>query len=196
MKRKILNFLIILNLLSYFKLLADSKKVLMVISFENFRDEELLVPKDILEKNGLKVDIASTKKGIATGMLGAKVKVEMTINEVKIENYDGIIFVGGIGVEKLFDDPFALKLAQEFYEKKKIIGAICLAPGILANSGILKNKKATCFPSAKNILEKKGAIYTGKSIEVYENIITASGPEVVEKFGNEILKLLKKVSSK
>lgn len=186
--KKLIFFLIILFSLSYPK----ERRILMIIAFENFRDEELLVPKKIFEENGFKVDIASSKKGIATGMLGTKIKVEIKMDEVKEENYDGIIFVGGIGSQSLFNDKDAISLAQKFYKNKKVVGAICLAPGILANAGILKGKKATCFYTASSILKKNGAIYTGKDVEVDGNIVTGNGPESAEKFGEAILKLIQK----
>jgi protease I len=187
--KKIL-FLFILIFLSI--LYPKEKKVLMVIAYQNFRDEELFTPKSIFEKNGIKVDIASVKKGIARGMLGGTVNVNLTLNEVKESDYDGIVFVGGSGSADLFDNNEAKKLASEFYKNKKVVGAICLAPGILANAGILKGKKATCFPSASDILIKNGAIYTKNPVEIDGNIITGKGPEVAEKFGMEILKLLLK----
>lgn len=190
---KFKKFFFFLSLLIFISsLYAKEQKVLMIIAFENFRDEELFTPKNILEKNGIKVDIASTKKGVAKGMLGAKVNVELTIDNVKENEYDGIIFVGGIGSEILFNNTYALNLAYKFYKNKKVVGAICLAPGILANSGILKGKKATCWSSASDILKKNGAIYTGNLVEVDGNILTGNGPEAAEKFGMEILKLLKK----
>lgn len=187
--KMLLSIFIILFLINLF---SENKKVLMVIAFENFRDEELFTPKEIIEKNGFSVDIASVKKGIATGMLGAKVNVNLTLKEVKESDYIGIIFVGGIGSESLFNDNYALNLAEKFYKNKKVVGAICLAPGILANSGILKGKRATCFPTASEILKKNGAIYTGNLVEVDGNIITGKGPEAAEKFGMEFVKHLKK----
>jgi len=189
MKYKIL-FLLILVFFSI--LYPKDKKVLMVIAYQNFRDEELFIPKNILEKNGIKVDIASVKKGIARGMLGGTVNVKLILEEVKENEYDGIIFVGGIGCESLFENKEAKRIASEFYKNKKVIGAICLAPGILANAGILKGKKTTCYPSASDILMKNGAIYTKNSVEIDGNIVTGSGPEVAERFGMEILKLLSK----
>jgi len=189
MRYKVL-FLIVLICFSI--LYPKTKKVLMVIAYQNFRDEELFVPKKIFEKNGISVDIASVKKGVAQGMLGGTVNVTLTLNEVKESDYDGIIFVGGTGSESLFDNNEAKKLASEFYKNKKVVGAICLAPGILANAGILKGKKATCFPSASGILKKNGAIYTQNPVEIDGNIITGVGPEVAEKFGMAILNLLSK----
>ncbi|MCM8818064.1 MAG: DJ-1/PfpI family protein [Candidatus Omnitrophica bacterium] len=186
--KKFLFFIILLSLLLY----SQDRKVLMIIAFENFRDEEFLIPKNILEKNGIVVDVASLKKGIAKGMLGAKVNVNLTFEEIEVKNYEGVIFVGGTGSQTLFNNSYAIKLAQDFYKNKKIIGAICLAPGILAKSGILRGKKATCYSSTTDILKENGAIYTGKDVEIDGNIVTGNGPEAAEKFAITFLQLIKK----
>ncbi len=61
----------------------------------------------------------------------------------------------------------------------------------MANSGILKGKKATVYIDGKESLLKSGAIYTGNSLEIDGNIITANGPDAAEDFSNAILKSLK-----
>ncbi|MCD6408633.1 DJ-1/PfpI family protein [bacterium] len=167
------------------------KKVLMIIAFENFRDEELVIPRRIIQKNGFTVKVASWKKGIAKGMLGTKVKVDMKLDEVNVDEFEGVIFVGGIGATKYFNDKTAHRIAKEFYKKKKVIGAICFGPVILANADILKGKRATCFYTKGKVLISKGAKYTGKEVEVDGLIITGNGPKAAEKFGYGFLKLLK-----
>jgi protease I len=85
-----------------------------------------------------------------------------------------------------FDDPVAQNIAKEAVRENKILAAICIAPVILANAGVLRNKKATVFPSEKETLINAGAQYTGKDVEVDGNIITASGPQAAEKFAATI----------
>ncbi|MEM5878899.1 MAG: DJ-1/PfpI family protein [Candidatus Aenigmatarchaeota archaeon] len=168
----------------------EGKKVLMIVAPENFRDEELLKPKEILENVKAEVKIAS--KGVATarGMLGASVSVDLDLSEVEVKSYDAVIFVGGTGAQVYFDDPTALKIAREAYEQRKIVGAICIAPSILANAGILEGKKATSWPSEVSNLEARGASYTGELVTVDGNIITAKGPEAASQFGRAIAEAL------
>lgn len=168
------------------------KKVAMVIPSYDFRDEELLGAKDILEKNGIEVKIASTTLGQVKGMLGAKVTPDILITDIKIKDFDAIVFVGGSGSSEYWDDPFAHKLAQDALKANRIVAAICIAPVTLANAGILKGKRATVFSSEAGQLKEKGANYTGQEVEKDGNIITASGPEAVREFGEELVKALKK----
>jgi len=166
------------------------KKVVMIIAHKNFRDEELEIPKNIMENKGIKVIVASSSRDYATGMLGATVKPDILINEIKVKDYDAIIFVGGSGANCYWNDPTAHLIAQEAVKKGKILCAICIAPVTLANAGVLKGKRATVWPAVKNKLRAKGAIYTGKNLEVDDGIITASGPQAAQEFGKAIVNAL------
>lgn len=168
----------------------EGKSILMVIAPKNFRDEELQKPYDIFTKAGARVRIASSSLKEATGMFGKRVKPDILLEDVNVSEYDAIIFVGGSGASQYFNDPLAIRIAREAYEKGKVIGAICIAPSILANAGILEGKRATSFSSEKSNLEAHGATFTGRNIEVDGRIVTASGPHVAKEFGETIAKLL------
>jgi len=189
---KILLGLIFIILISFSIGLSKSdKKILMIIASQNFRDEELLIPKKLFEKEGYSVVIAGTSLKPAKGMLGAVVTPQILIDQVKVDEYDAIVFVGGVGAKEYFNNSIAHKIAKEAVSKNKILAAICIAPRILAEAGVLKGKKATVWVSEEKILEEKGANYTGKSVEVDGNIVTGSGPQTAEEFAKIIIKLLK-----
>jgi len=166
------------------------KKAVMIIAEKNFRDEELFEPKKILEAEGVKVIVVSTSFNIARGMLGGKVKPDMLLSEIKVDDYDAIIFVGGSGASQYWNDSLAHNIAKEAVEKNKVLGAICIAPVTLANAGVLRGKKATVWPSERGKIEARGAIYTGESVQIEGKIITAEGPQAARKFGEAIAKTL------
>ena len=167
-----------------------AKKAVMIIAFEGFRDEEYREPKAVLEKAGIEVTTASSKLGTATGKLGMKAKVDIILDQVKISNYDAILFIGGPGCYSYYNDSTAHKIAQEAVKEGKLLGAICAAPGILANAGVLKGKKATMFTD-DGTLAKGGATYTGKGVEVDGKIITATGPSTARAWGEKIKEALR-----
>ena len=166
------------------------KGVVMVIPQNNFRDEELLQPKRILEQAGIIVKLASRIRGEATGMLGAKFISEMTLQDINVEDYNAIIFIGGSGASTYWNDPIAHKIARDAYSANKLVAAICIAPLTLAKAGLLKNKRATISSYLAEKLEAEGAIYTTKAVEKDASIITASGPAAVNEFSREIVKAL------
>ncbi|UCG95949.1 MAG: DJ-1/PfpI family protein [archaeon] len=162
----------------------------MVIAPENFRDEELLEPKDIFENAGAGVTVASKGADSAKGMYGAVVTVDEDIESVNADEYDAVVFVGGTGASVYFNDETAWNLAKTAYGGGKIVAAICIAPSTLANAGLLEGKKATCFPSEKGNLEDKGATYTGAVVEQDGRIITGNGPNAATEIGQKIAEAL------
>lgn len=166
-------------------------KVLMIIAPERFRDEELFVTKEELEKDGHEIVIASTVKGICPGSRGGFATATLTMNEVQTGDFDAVIFVGGGGSKVYFANDEVLRIAKEMYKKKTVVAAICLAPVILANAGILIGKKATVAGTEAKTIENKGAKYMGPGVTVDGNIVTGNAPKSSKLFGQKINELLK-----
>ncbi|MBU0963348.1 MAG: DJ-1/PfpI family protein, partial [Nanoarchaeota archaeon] len=91
-----------------------------------------------------------------------------------------------------FDDQKVLEIANEFFNKNKLVAAICIAPSILANSGILQGKRATAFPSEESNLIDRGAIYTANLVTIDDNIITGKNPGAAREFSTQIIRFLGK----
>lgn len=159
------------------------KSVLMIIACKDFRDEELIKPKAVLEEKGVTVKIACSTLDPVGGILETTALPDLLIGDVNVDDYIGVIFVGGSGATEYFDDPVAHKIAIDTLAKGKVLGAICIAPATLARAGVLKGVKATCHPSQKDELKKHGAKFTGTQVEVDGKIVTASGPDVSKIFG-------------
>lgn len=168
----------------------QGKKIAMIIAAKNFRDEELLQPLEIFRANGARVVIASSVLDLTYGMLGSKVVPDLLYDNLKVNNYDAVIFIGGTGAKQYWNDPYAHQLVRSAVDSGKVVGAICVAPVILANAGVLNGKKATVWPTENEKLRKKGAEYTGKDVTVDGRIVTGNGPEAAKKFAEEIMKLL------
>lgn len=166
------------------------KKIVFVVAPEVFRDEEYIEPKIILENAGVEVTTASTVVGDIFGKIKIKAQSQMLVKDIRVEDFDGIFFVGGGGASVYFEDDVAHNIARKFYDSGKIVSAICIAPVILANAGLLQNKKATVFPDGADALLQNGAIYTGNNVEVDGKIVTGNGPQAAKDFANELLKLL------
>ncbi len=152
-------------------------KIVMVIAPTNYRDEELLIPFNYFYSRGADVSIVSRETGTLVGMLGAKVVVDKTLDDVNVTNVDVLFFSGGTGSVVYQNDKKVHMLIKKVYERPKtILASICLAPVIFAKAGILKGKKATVWIGAKDELKKYGAVYTGKPVERDGRILTGDGP--------------------
>lgn len=167
-----------------------SKKVLMVIAPKNFRDAEYTKPKSVIESSGAEVKVTSIQGGTSIGAEGTTVQIDLTVSEVKIEDYDAVAFIGGPGMAEITNDESMQILAKKFYDAGKLTTAICVAPAILAKARILSSKRATAWSGVKADLERGGANYTGENVTVDGNIITANGPGSAHEFGEKIVEYL------
>ncbi|OGC05843.1 hypothetical protein A3H38_06535 [candidate division WOR-1 bacterium RIFCSPLOWO2_02_FULL_46_20] len=169
--------------------MATNKRIALIIAFQGFRDEEYTGPKQVIEAAGIEVTTVSTQSGTATGKFGLPAKVDLLLNDLIIADYEAVVFIGGPGSYALRDNPTAHKIARETVKQGKILAAICAAPGILANAGVVKGKNITMF-SDDGSAARGGANYTGKGVEVDGNIITATGPETAKAFGQSIVRVV------
>lgn len=168
------------------------KKIVFVVAPQNFRDEEYIEPKKILEDAGFHVVTASTVVGEIYGKIKIKANSDILVKNINPDDYDAIFFIGGPGASIYFNDGFVHNLIKLFLNAGKIVSAICIAPTILANAGILKGKNATVFSDGAEALIKGGANYTAKNVEIDGNILTGDGPQSAKEFAQTLIKLLNK----
>jgi len=183
------------NMLEETKNKEEGPKVVLIIAFRGFQDQEYKDTKDSLEKNHIEVITMSSSIGEAEGKFGEKIKIEKTIEEINVNDFNAIVFIGGPGAQEYIDNKTAHKIAKESIEKGKILAAICIAPEILAKAGVLTDKKATVWSSSIDLepiklLEENKAIYSEEDVVVDGKIITANGPMAAKKFGEKIAELL------
>ena len=91
-----------------------SKKAVFILAPEKFRDEEYSEPKLILESAGIETFTASSRMGIAHGKLGLKAKIDLFLPDLKPQQFDAVIFVGGPGCYDYSEDPVAWRIAREY----------------------------------------------------------------------------------
>ncbi len=173
----------------------QNKKIAMIIAYKDFRDEEYLIPKQIFEARGAEVFTASTAKGQARGFFGALTDVDVLVQDLNVDNFDAILFIGGQGMGRNIDNQVFHQTARDALRAGKILGAICISPCILAKAGVLKNKKATVWHDEMDkttikILENNGAIFVDEPVVVDGSIITANGPAAAQKFAEGLTEML------
>ena len=165
---------------------AGPKTAVLIVGSENFHDRELFETMRALGSAGVQTVIASTRTGVIRGMLGGVAEARALVNQLRVDDYDAIVFIGGLGAMEYFDNPVALDIARAAAAKGKVLAAISIAPTILANAGVLRGIRATSFFSEQVVLQQAGATYTGAPIERDRQIITATGPIAVTQFAGAI----------
>jgi 4-methyl-5(b-hydroxyethyl)-thiazole monophosphate biosynthesis len=158
---------------------------------EGFEEIEAVSIIDVLRRADFDVTIVSITETLeVTGSHGIKLLADKIFRNADYELFDMIILPGGMpGAANLNEHLGLREQILNFNESKKLLAAICAAPLVFGNLGILKNKKATCYPGYENQLH--GAIATGENIEVTENIITGKGVGIAIDFALKIVEILK-----
>ncbi len=165
-------------------------RLLVVVAPARFRDEELFEPLDEFQKRGIGTTVVSTRAGTCLGMLGGIVEAKEAIKDQAAASFDGIVVVGGSGSpEYLWNYEPLIRLVQDFHGQKKVIGAICLAPVVLAHAGVLKGREATVFitPESRREMENGGATLQRAGVVSQGRIITADGPASARAFAKSVI---------
>lgn len=152
---------------------------------------EALTVVDLLRRAQIDIEMISiTDDKLISGAHGIDFWADVTKNEANFSMYDGIILPGGLpGTDYLREDAKVKSVIQEFNAKGKLVAAICAAPTVLENAGILENKKVTSYPSCEDKFKK--SVYLNESVVADENIITSRGMGTAIDFSLEIIKFLK-----
>ncbi len=174
-------------------------KVLLVVAFEGYQQVEYNEPKKLLTQVGFQVITASNKSGAAIAKDGSTTEVDVVLNKIKIDEYEGIFFIGGPGALVHLDNETSYAILQKSFQTNTPIGAICISTRILAKSGVLKGKRATGWNEdgqLEDIYKECDVEYVAKEeVVVDDGIVTATGPKVAKEFGEEIIGLLQNKQS-
>jgi len=165
---------------------AAGKKAALIIAGQNYHDAELFETKRVLDAAQVQTFIAGPRRGVIRGALGGAAEATVLLSRLTVSDYDAIIFIGGPGAVEYFGNPAALNIAREAVRTDKVLGAIGIAPSILAGANVLAGVRATSLLSEQPRLMQAGAIYTGAPVEWERLIITATGPEAAPLFGKAI----------
>jgi protease I len=162
------------------------RNALLIIAKLGYQDVELDGVRDELEAAGFSVTLASTQEGECTGKFGGEEHAEFALDDVNVKDYDRVGFIGGPGAANLWQNAEAKRIAQDAVKAKKPLGAICIAPKILAAAEVLVGKKATVWNKdgdQEGFLAMHDVHYTGEPVTVDGLIVTGNGPEASEEFG-------------
>ncbi|MBR5541969.1 MAG: DJ-1/PfpI family protein [Bacteroides sp.] len=176
-------------------------KTIFVFLAEGFEEMEALTPVDILRRAGLSVQTVSVMdEQVVAGAHGVPVIADKMFAEINSEDAEMILLPGGLpGATNLDAHEGLSQMILDFAKEGKPLAAICAAPLVFGNRGLLQGKKATCYPGFETYLQ--GAEYTASLVETDGNFITGKGPgaaiafafAIVEKYcGGDKVNELKK----
>ena len=160
-----------------------------------FEDIEALALVDILRRGGVEVKTVSISNNLMVESAnGITVKADILFDEVNdFSDADILMLPGGMpGAANLNLHEGLRKLLVKQNENGKRLGAICAAPMVLGSVGVLKGKRATCYPGFEKRLT--GAEYTGELCTIDGNITTGKGPAAAFIYGFTLLEQLTSIA--
>jgi 4-methyl-5(b-hydroxyethyl)-thiazole monophosphate biosynthesis len=164
----------------------------LILLADGFEELEFMAPLDILRRGGLDVKTASigAELGVKSAR-GVQVQADSLLKDIK-ENYQVLLLPGGMpGTENLQTNPEVIQLIRHYYDSGKYIAAICAAPKILAEMGLLKGRSATSYPSVQAEVESRCKKYLEANVVIDGPIITSRSAGTSHKLGFALLEILK-----
>jgi 4-methyl-5(b-hydroxyethyl)-thiazole monophosphate biosynthesis len=165
-------------------------KSALILLAEGFEEMEAIGTMDILRRGNINTSSASITGDLTVyGAHNIIVRADACMDELLVDQFDALILPGGgPGSQQLRDNENVRQLVANYCKLQKLVAAICAAPRVLGAAGILKGKKATCYPGIEN--ELKDATVIDAPVVTDGNIITAKGPAYVFDFAFAILDYL------
>ncbi len=164
------------------------RKRVLCLLFPGFEEIEAITPVDLLRRAGAEVVLASVQgEPVVTGRCQIAVQTDAPLASVLDQPFDLLLIPGGPGVKALRADPRIAALARSFAGASKIVGAICAAPTVLADAGLLSSRRYTAHFSVHEELPQALA---GEKVVEDEPLITARGAGTALEFGLALVRRL------
>ena len=162
-------------------------KKIAIFFAEGYEEIEALTVVDLCRRAGIWVDMVSVTDSLqVTGAHGIPVVADKMFADIDLDNAEMLLLPGGLpGATNLDAHQGLSDMIMSFASEGKPLAAICAAPLVFGNRGLLQGKKATCYPGFESYLA--GAEYTAALVETDGNFITAKGPGAAMDFAFAIV---------
>lgn len=170
--------------------LTDKK--IAILAADGFEQAELEEPKKALDKAGAITQIVSPSTGSIQGMRhadkGDKFDVDVKLDNANAQDYDGLLIPGGLmNPDTLRSTPAALKFVRHFFEAGKPVAAICHAPWVLIDAGVVKGRTLTSWPAIQTDVRNAGAHWVDKEVVVDNGLVTSRQPDDIPAFNKKMI---------
>lgn len=169
-----------------------SGKSIAILATNGFEQSELEVPLKTLREAGAQVAVISLEAGEIKGWdkddWGTSVPVDKIIDAVSADSYDAIVLPGGqINPDLLRVEPKVLEFIKAFWTQKKVVAAVCHAPWLLVEAGIVKGRRVTSFPSIKTDVINAGGRWEDSEVVSDQGLVTSRKPDDLPAFCDKII---------
>lgn len=158
-------------------------KRIALLATDGFEDSELQQPLEAVENYGADVVVISDHMDTISGKDGLPVEVDVSIDTAKASDFDGLLLPGGVAnPDKMRLNSKAIEFVRDFFKQHKPVAAICHAPWLLAEAGVLQGRKVTSWPSLKTDMENAGAKWVDQAVVTDHGLVTSRNPDDLDAF--------------
>lgn len=163
-----------------------------VLVEDHYQVLEVWYPYLRLREEGIETVLVGPAKKEYKSKEGYPAEAELSIKEVKAEDFDGVVIPGGYAPDILRRHKEVNTFVRDMHKEGKLVAAICHGGWVPISAGILKGKKTTAFYAIKDDMVNAGAEFLDKEVVVDGNLITSRNPYDLPAFCSKIIKFLKK----
>lgn len=169
-----------------------SNKKIAVLAADGYEQSELEQPVEALKDAGATVEIVSLKSGEIKAMKDHEwsnsVKVDRTVSDAKVSDYDGLLLPGGVlNPDTVRGDENAVKFVKDFFTENKPVAAVCHGPQTLIDAEVLDGVKMTSVKAIRKDLKNAGANWVDEQVVTDGNLTTSRTPEDLPAFNARII---------
>jgi protease I len=176
-------------------------KRIAILATDGVEQVEMTEPRKALEAAGAKTELVSPAKGQLQAWRhmdkGDKFPVDVELDAADPNNYDALVLPGGVAnPDQLRTMPKAVQFVKSFFEQDKPVAAICHAPWMLLEAGVLRGRTVTSWPSLQTDLKNAGAKWVDREVVVDKGLVTSRKPDDLPAFNKKIVEVLSEASQR
>jgi protease I len=176
-------------------------KTIAILATDGFEQVELTQPKQALEAAGAKTQVVSPTpnriKGWNKKDWGEEVPVDVDLKSADPSRFDALLLPGGVmNPDQLRMNPDAVKFAKHFIDQGKPVAAICHGPWMLVETGAVRGRTITSWPSLKTDITNAGGTWVDEEVVLSNGIVTSRKPDDIPAFNRQMIDLFAKGSTK
>jgi protease I len=169
-----------------------SGKKVAILAADGFEEVELTKPKKALDEEGAKTTVVSIKSGKIQGMnhadKGETVAVDQILAEAKPQDIDALLIPGGLmNPDSLRSNEDALEFVRHFFREGKPVAAICHAPWVLIDAGVVRGRTLTSWPAIKTDVRNAGGNWVDQEVAVDNGLVTSRKPDDIPAFNEKMI---------
>ena len=176
-------------------------KRIAILATDGVEQVEMTEPRKALDAAGAKTELISPAKGKLQAWQhmekGDKFPVDVDLADADPRNYDALVLPGGVAnPDQLRRIPQAVEFVKSFFERAKPVAAICHAPWMLIEAGVVRGRTLTSWPSLQTDLRNAGAKWVDREVVEDDNLVTSRKPDDLPAFNKKIVELFSEASQR